>query len=489
MSVAVKAARGAIWTILSSMGGRAIGVIGTLIITRFLDPEAIGEVSVASIICLTATWLTTWGIGQYVIVRGRGDDAAEVSWHATVAYFWLGVAGLGVVTFLGPYVTPLLDAPHAAIYVPGMAIAAFIRRLGYIPERLLIGQMKFRAIGLSLFFGEASYTVAALALAALHYGGMSIVYANLIQSSVIVLITWQAAGFGWFRRRPLRRERFKDMSKFGVPLAVGAIAHGASRYWDNLTVSALFGPAATGVYNMAYNLADVPAIQIGEQIATVLLPSLTELPPDERAPAVERSAALLSLVLFPLAVGLALVAYPLISLILPSNKWQEVAPLLAILTSLSVFRPFIYVLSAYMEANGRTRRLMYLEVGKLFVMIGLMIALAPLGLRASASAVGISFGLSAIVGAIVIAPEGLSAKRLLLGFLQPLLACVVMAAAVLGAHRGLQLANIDRPAVELIVDIVVGAVAYVAAALVICRATSRDLLQLLKRLRKRSAST
>ena len=97
------------------------------------------------------------------------------------------------------------------------------------------------------------------------------------------------------------------MLRFGVPLGVQGIAHNASRYWDNLAVSHFFGPDATGAYNMAYNLADIPAIQVGEQIALVLLPSMAELPP--RAPRPRRSnarRALLSLIIFPLAVGLGL---------------------------------------------------------------------------------------------------------------------------------------------------------------------------------------
>lgn len=63
MSLAHKAARGALWTVISSMGGRAVGVLGTLVMTRFLAPEVIGEVSDATIICMTANWLTIWGFG------------------------------------------------------------------------------------------------------------------------------------------------------------------------------------------------------------------------------------------------------------------------------------------------------------------------------------------------------------------------------------------------------------------------------------------
>ena len=58
MSLAHKAARGALWTVASSIGGRAGGVIGTLVMTRFLHPEVIGEVSDAAILSMTASWLT-----------------------------------------------------------------------------------------------------------------------------------------------------------------------------------------------------------------------------------------------------------------------------------------------------------------------------------------------------------------------------------------------------------------------------------------------
>src|SRR5580765_1162994 len=103
MSLANKAARGALWTIVSSMGGRAVGVLGTLVVTRFLAREVIGEVSDATILCQTTSWLTAWGFGQYAIVKGRGDPAlAEaVTWQATVFYIGLGIISLGLIALFG----------------------------------------------------------------------------------------------------------------------------------------------------------------------------------------------------------------------------------------------------------------------------------------------------------------------------------------------------------------------------------------------------
>lgn len=489
MALADKAARGVLWTVVSSMGGRVVGVLGTLVMTRFLHPDQIGEVSDATIIAMTANWLSIWGFGQYAVVKGRGPDAAEVTWHATFAYVVLGVFSLGLALLFGGRLTPFLEAPHAAAYIPGMAIAIFLRRLGAMPERVLTRQMQFRASGMASFAGELTYTVVALSFAASGYGGASIVIANVVQSLVVVAILVRAAGLAsWATPSKLRWSRFKDMLAYGVPLGVQGMAHSASRYWDNLAISHYFGPGPTGAYNMAYNLADIPAIQIGEQIALVLMPSMAALPPERRPRALERASAMLSVILFPLAVGLGLVADPLIALILPANDWQQVAPLLRVLACLSVFRPITWVLSAYMEAESKTNRLMVLELAKIVILIGGIAVLQPFGVEVASGAVGIAFGATAVAGVLLVMREGPSPRRLLAGFLEPIAACCVMAAAVWAVHDALIAADLDHPAILFTAMSVTGALVYVGAALVLCRATARDLIELTKKALRRPAA-
>lgn len=487
MSLQRKAARGALWTMLAGMSARAVGAIGTLAMTRFLQPEVIGEVTDATIVCMSASWITIWGFGQYTIVHGRGDSAAEVRWHATVAYASLGAISLGLVALFGGRLTPLLDAPHAAVYIPGMALAIYIRRFGAMPERVLTMRLEFRASGLALAIGELSYTAIAVTLAGLRvfpdrWAGLPIVIGNLVQSSVVVVIFIRAAGIrSWATPTKLRLARIRDMLRFGVPLGLEGIAHQISCYWDNLAISHFFGAGGAGIYNIAYNLADIPAAQLGEQVALVLLPSMAELPPGRRAEALERAAAMLAIVIFPLAIGLGLVAYPLISTILPADRWQEVAPLLVVLSVLSVFRPISWVLSAYMVAESKTGRLMWLEIGKVFALLGGIALLAPFGLRVASAAVGIAFGLTAIAGVALVAREGPSPMRLFVGFAQPLGACGVMSLAVWLAGRALGLCGITLPGVVLALEIVTGAVAYVAAVLAIAPSRSRDLLGVLRK--------
>lgn len=488
MSLAHKTARGALWTIITSIGGRAVGLLGTLVMTRFLSPDAIGEVSVATIICMTANWLTIWGFGPYAVVKGKTpDEVRAIMWHCTVAYVGLGVIGLGGAAALGGYLTPYFDAPAAARYVPGMALAIFLRRFSSTAERVLARDLRFREIGVAIAIGEVAYTASALTLAAAGQGGMAIVYANWVQAILTSALLIRAAGVAtWATRVPLSRERIADMLRFGVPLGIESLAHNASRYWDNLAISSYFGAGATGAYNMAYNLADVPAIQVGEQLATVLLPSMAKLPPERRPRALERSTALLSLIIFPLAVGLGLVAAPLIALVLPADKWQQVAPLLSVLAGLSVFRPITWVLSVYMDAQERTTKLMVLEVAKIMLLLAGIAILARWGIMASASAVGVAFFANAVAGVAMVRSDGVSMREMLRGFAQPAVCCALMVGAVLAARFGVSTWRNMAPAAQLVAEIALGATVYVASALVVCRRTAKDLLSLLRGATKRS---
>jgi PST family polysaccharide transporter len=477
-SLGDKAARGAAWTIASSLGSRAIGVAGTVVMTHLIDPDIVGSVNDAMIIALTANWMSIWGFNQYVIVKGRGEDSQEVTFHVTVAHIVLGLVALGLVAAFGGHLAPLFNAPQAARFVPGMALAMFIRRIGSTAEKVLIRNMRFRAIALQTAVGETTYAIVSVSLAWRGWGGDAIIVGNIVQSTMMTAVVIAAAGWSsWAAPVRLRWERFREMVRFGLPLSVQAVAHNASRYWDNLTVSHFFDAGAAGLYNMAYNLADIPAVHVGEQLASVLLPSFARLPPERRPRALERATALLSLLIFPMAIGLGLVAKPLIAVAL-SPQWQGVAPLLTVLSALSVFRPITWVVSTYMEANLQTGRYMWLEIVKLFVLLGAIAILSRWGLLWAAGGVGVAFGFSAIAGVWLVVKDGPSPARVARGFLEPLAACAVMVGATLALRHAI--AGSVSPWIDLFAEIGVGAVSYVVAALVICRDTSRDFLSLAK---------
>jgi PST family polysaccharide transporter len=479
-SLAARAVSGAAWTIGTGVGSRALGLVGTLVVTYFVSREALGEVSDAAVAVLLANQVSTVGVGPYYLSRpGVGRD---VAWHATVVHVALGVLAIAALLTTKHSLSIWMRAPGLELYLPGLALSGLLERFAYMPERVLARGMRFRLIGLCRTAAELSYTTASVALAAAGWGGEAIVAGNVARSVVrIALLAAVVPRVEWAAPHRLSASTMASMLRFGVPMSLGTAAGFASRRVDNAIVSGLFGPGVVGAYNLAYNVADVPAVQVGEQIGDVLLPSFVHMPREARKASLVRSTGLLALVTFPLAVGLGAVARTLVEVVL-RPEWRDVGPMLAVLSVLSVVRPVGWTISAYLLAENRPGIDAALEGAKLAALVLLLLTVGRSGPLAACVAVGLAFAMHAVASIVVVdVLDGIPASAFVARCGPPFAACSVMFAAVAAARTLLLEAGEASHAVILAVQIAVGAATYAGAALVFARSMALDVATLVQR--------
>jgi PST family polysaccharide transporter len=479
LSLARKAVRGAVWTIVSSLGSRMVGVIGTLLLTHLIAPSVVGEVSVATVLVLSANQLSSAGFGQYVVANPELPPTRV--FQVAILHLGFGVVGIIVVMLLAGPLAPVLDAPTMAAYVPGLAASVLLNRMSIIPERVLIREMKFASASVARTGGEITYVLTAVGFAWAGWGGQAIVLGNITRSLVRTVVIWWASDKRlWLAPRRFERELVRDVFAFGTPLWIGSSASFFAGKWDNLIMSAIFGPRVLGLYNLGYNLADIPTSHVGEHIGDVLLPSFTRMDHDGQRRALVRSAALLALIVFPLAVGLGAVADTLVAALF-NQIWQGVAAYIAILSALSVARPIGWIIFSYLQARHRTRAAMVLELGKLAAILGGVALLAYFGPYWAATGVGLGFGLHALASMWLIEQsDGVPMKKMLAGMAGPLVACAPMVGAVLAVRHGLGLTD-DHPFIGLFLEVAAGAATYVVSALLLARSAAADFLGLLRK--------
>lgn len=478
MSIAEKAVRGVAWNMVTGVGARIVGLIGTLILTRFIAPGEYGEVAAASICVQTASIFTNLSFGQYIIAAKAPRD--EV-FHTTVFHVGLGVIGIGLVTLLRARLGPVLDAPGMAKYVPGLAVTAMLERIAYVPERTLVRDLQFKRVAVARALGELSFTGVSLAVAPF-YGGMAIVFGNLVRATLTSsLLVGAATRADWLQPVRLRWQTVLKVFRYCVPLSIASASEFAASRWDNLLVSRFYGPSTMGMYTLAYNLADTPTGNVAEHIGDVLLPSFARMEQKNRADALLRSSALMALIVFPLAVGLGVIA-PTVVHTFFNRKWIDVAPMLAVLSVLSVVRPLSWTLVAYTQSMQRPRLIMALGVLKLALLVLFISTVGRLGPRWVCVAVGLVFAVHTFAYLFAVRQlDGLSMRRFLLGAAPPLLACGVMGAAVIGVRLLLRRVGIQDGWLALGLETLTGMVVYVAAALVIAREVSKDMMTLLRK--------
>lgn len=469
MSLTRAAASGAIWSIATGVFVRIIGLVGTVVITHHLAPDLMGEVAAASVIAFSASWISGWGFNQYVVVKAA--DSEDGLFHVAILHLSSGLLALGAVVLLADTLGRYFNAPGLHQYLPGMALVVAIRRVDSIPNKLLIRDMRFKRIALASGAGELVYVALAVGLVAnTDLGGHAIVIANIAQALVLTSIELSATGVGrWLAPKPWNWARVREILRFGAPIGVETILSEASRSWDKLMFSRLFGPHATGTYSLAYNLSDLPAAYVGEHVAMVLFPTMARITPERRYQVFVEACGLLAMVIMPMALGLASVADTLVQLLL-SAEWQGVAPLLVVLALMAILRPLNSVFSSLLIATGRNWFLMTFEVIRISALFGGMWYLSRFGEIAAAAAVSLALALQLAATLAVMAGQGFPVARFVAELRGPALAAGLMVATVLG----LRLAFEDWPGAPLVLqlcaEIASGAIVYLVGLLIFARA-------------------
>jgi PST family polysaccharide transporter len=507
-SIISRAVQGAFWMVLSGSGARMLGILGTLAVTRFLDPEEYGEVSLAALIIQIANLFTNGGIAQYIAARPKATR--DVVFHVTFYYVVIGVAGLLLTLLFGNQLGAWLHAPGIVKHLPAIAFAASLDRISTIQDRIQLRSLRFRSVGVQRSLGELVYSGVSVGLAALAagtpYGGAhAIVWATVARSVLrIITLSLTTPRRDWCSPVKLDWKITKELFTFGVPMAVVSVAGFGSQKFDNLVFQYHFGLAWLTYYNLAYNFADMPAALIGEQIGDVLVPSFARMEDDERRKdALLLSIRMLLLLVTPLAVGLATIA-PTLSKLAFDPRYQEgIIKILRILAWFSVARTITWVANSYLQVRNQPRTIMLLETLRLIGIVTLMNAFILIGMRDGRGhavrwacvSVVVTFALSAFSYLWVIRRlDHVSLRDQLLPFLPPAVACAPMVVAVyavrtlivrfglftLGhAPSGIwEQMRVFGP--RVVVEILVGGVVFVPSALLLAPRASREFLRLIR---------
>jgi PST family polysaccharide transporter len=182
-------------------------------------------------------------------------------------------------------------------------------------------------------------------------------------------------------------------------------------------------------------------------------------------------------VVFPLAVGLGAVAETVVRALL-DPRWHPVAPMLMLLSALSITRPISWTVTSYLQARQLPRVIMWLDMFRLALLMVVILTLGRLSPLWACAGVGVAFGSHMLATFWAVRRVDAIPWRGTLGsIVGPLVACVPMVVAVLLARRALAVTAPDAPAfVALAVEVLAGTVVYVVAALLVVPKPLRELV-------------
>lgn len=148
-----------------------------------------------------------------------------------------------------------------------------------------------------------------------------------------------------------------------------------------MVIGKAFNPSDVGFYNRASSLASLPSNIAMSAIIGVNYPILSQLQDDDEKliNAYKKLLRVPMFVLYPVLIGLACVAEPLIAVLL-GEKWLPCVPYLQVLSIGAMFWPLTHINLNLLYVKGRSDLVLKLELIKKPIGFTILFASIPLGI-------------------------------------------------------------------------------------------------------------
>ncbi|MFZ1021981.1 MAG: MOP flippase family protein [Halobacteriota archaeon] len=342
---------GLAWSGIAQAGSQLISLVVTVILMHLLSPQDFGLAAMVVVFTGFAMLFTDMGFGAALIQK------VDVEQRHKNAVFWVSIA-VGVLLTLifaaaAPYIASFYGVPELQSLTIAISPIFIINSFGTITQSLVQKAMDFRTLAIAGLTSSVIPGAAAIYLALSGFGVWSIVALYVLNAIVYVAMVWVLAP--WRPDFSLQLSAVKDLSKFGTNYLGAAI----SNYWtlncDNLLIGRYLGSAPLGIYSRSYAILVLPLTQIASVITFVMFPALSKIQNDiERVRALYlRSISVISLVAFPVSLGLLVLSRPLV-LTLFGDTWAGMIPIIQVFSILSAIQSIGITGSWLYQSQGRT---------------------------------------------------------------------------------------------------------------------------------------
>jgi len=392
MSLKKSFGKSTLWMSAAASGNSVISFLIFIILSRLLAPEEIGLVAFALIVVELGKIMVSAGLPQAIVRHHEWDER----YSATCFYLNLTLAALVTLTvfFIGAPVIAHYYDPRAELLVQVLSIGFFLEGLKAVHEGKLKREFNFRAMALRTVAGSLLGGIVGVALAFNGYGVWALVWQQLINQLIVLLITLKSA-----RWMPGLHFSFPDaraLLAFSMPLTVAQmISNFASKVYEML-VGVLLGPAALGFFRVGGRALFILQEIVLKPFEQTLLPALARMTErEQRAQGTLRVIRMAAYFAFPIFFGAAALGPEFIELAF-TNKWAQSGQVMTLLALGIAPLVIEYQVHSALTASGKTKQAMILACMNFSLNCLLGFLLVPYGIFAAAAGFAIRNYLSVI---------------------------------------------------------------------------------------------
>lgn len=449
-----------LWSVAGNSTQYTVVFFLLVYLAHILEPRDFGLMATVSVGLDLGTRIARWGQVELLQQkRYRTDDARNQSLRLSLA---IAIVCAGLFVALAKPAGEFFQSTELEIMIYLCAPVFLFTATGSTAESVLRSEFKFNILAYRSTVATLIGAGAAIAMANMGYGPLTLAVQRLVQAVVSGLWIWTAVDWRPSLSRHIRWSG--ALVKEGASVMAGTLMPVAVPRIIDLLIGIFMGPVMLGLMRVASRINEFVGQMVVMPLVSVANAELSHTAHDKAA--MRRSYLRLTqasaLLMCPALIGLTLVAPEAIPLIF-GKQWVASVPFVEIIGLLALVAPINYYFAPAMIALGQSREVMrqgavQIVAGTGFTGIAAQISLVAIAwahvLRGLAVSIYNLFDLRKHMG--------LGLPALLRSMMVPWLATGAMAMAITAARAFLPLDPL-ADAVRLAVLTGVGGASYVGA--------------------------
>lgn len=350
-----------IWKFLERGGTQGIQFIIQIFLARLLSPDDYGIIALITVFIALANVFVQSGFNTALIQKQNADEKD----FSSVFYISLLVAGILYILlfFSAPLIASFYEIKELINIIRVLSITLFFGAFNSIQNAIVSRRMDFKKLFYSSLGAVIISGIIGIIFAYKGFGVWALVFQQLINQISICIILFFTVK--WYPKLLFSIERLRLLFSFGGKLLCSALLDTGYREMTNLIVGKVYSPATLGYYNRGYQFPSLIVNNFNGSIQSVLFPVLASVQDNKiRVKELTRRAIVTSsYIIFPLMIGLGVVAEPMIRLLL-TEKWLPCIPFLRIFCLVFALWPIHTSNLQAINAMGRSDIFLKLETIK-----------------------------------------------------------------------------------------------------------------------------
>ena len=353
--------KGLYWSALGNFANQGMRFAFGIILARLLSPDAYGVIGMLSIfMCIVSTFIDC-GFSQALISkqnRTQADFSTEFWFNIGV-----GIAGYFILFLSSPLIADFYNMPILSPILKVIGLGIVINSLCVVQSAQFAIQLDFKTPAKISVFTQMVSGIVGIALAYCGWGVWALVFQQVGSSLFNAILLWILAG--WRPTVEFSKDSFNYLWSYGSKVLGASLIQ---QVYDNLyplVIGKFFNASQLGLYSRANGFATLPSTNLSSILGSVTFPVLSKLnnDKDKLIAVYVKMIRCTSFLVFPLMIGMAAVAGPLVKLLL-NPQWNGCIIMLQILCFALIWQPLSFLQINLLKVIGRTDIILKLEIMK-----------------------------------------------------------------------------------------------------------------------------